>query len=319
MGLICHVSARILLSLLEVSSRQHLAAFLTSLQPLTVAIVGENDRSKHLAAIHQSPHLRVGALARSVAHDGNFTERIQGTPHSIVDDPRELLEQGTSDVLVVCTPPDERAYWIKAGLGTGRWVVSPLADPSPPEARSSTRWLIDVPLGWTAAEAQIQHRVQVTGRIRFVRGRMRVPVGWLTGEGVLVRWGAWLPVMLERTIGVIDQIRATTMNHRHPGAWEDHALALVSFANGTEGTIEIDALGEHADWQVELIGDDGPILCGGDLRAERVQGLARLYGQLGEHAAPASADAHRALFLARWIRQSGRLDTSLSRREARRG
>ena len=125
--------------------------------------------------------------------------------------------------------------------------------------------------------------------------------------------------MLQRTIGTIDMIRATTNNHRHSGPWEDHALALVSFTNGTEGTIEIDALGGQAEWQVELIGDEGPALCYGDLHAERGLGLARLYESLAADTfAAGSTDAHEALFLAHWIRQSGRLDRNLSRREARR-
>lgn len=300
---------------------------MTSAPSLAVALIGDQDLSSHAAAILQTPHLHLCAVSPSaqIPFDAGSVAGIADVP--IIEDPQHLLGGQTEpQVLVICTTSDERSYWIRAGLAAQRWIVSPLARHLPPDpADASGGICFEAPLAWTAT-TQVAERAQTAGRISYVRATMKIPSDWLCGEGVLLRWGAWLPYLLQQAIGSIDLVQARTRSYQ-TGPAEDHALALISFTNGTEGHIEIDALGDQAQWQIEMNGEKGAVQCGGDLRLDRSQGLVALYRNVGRAVGPAGhpspsvglQQARETLFLSHWIQQSARQEISLTRREARRG
>ena len=265
-----------------------------------VTIIGDRDCDAHLTAIEQCAHVEhVPADARA---------------------PEPILHDPAIHAIAVCTPPAQRAYWLDAALASDRWVVTPLT--SVPTARSASRLRVDAPLLWTKAEAELAERAGWVGDVSYVRARMRIPHRWLLGEGLLPRWGGWLVWLLQRCVGRLDVVQARLRNYRGDQPAEDHVLAVLGFNHGVEGHLEIDTLGDAADWQVDVMGSVRATSCAGDLRQERIRGLTTLYQSIGPHQdtepAVGESDIREALFLSQWIRQSARLQSSLTRREARR-
>ena len=268
---------------------------------LGVMIVGDCDPTTQIAAIERSPHL--GLQPRGEAGD--------------------QLHDPSTHVVVVCTAPEDRSYWIEAGLAAGHWVVSPLPQKLPESTLvEGARYRVDAPLAWSDVDADLQTRARHTPNLSYVRATIQIPARWVHGEGILLRWGAWLPLLLQRSLGPIDTLHARSRCHRHDGLWEDHVLAHLTFANGVEAHVEMDALGSEAEWHVDFLGGETPNSSTGDIRRERASGLTTLYDSLGQvnpiDAVTGGRALREAMFLVYWIRQSARLERMLTRREARR-
>jgi len=268
---------------------------------LGVMIVGDCDPIIQIAAIERSPHLAL----RPQAEAG------------------DQMRDPSTHVVVVCTAPEDRSYWIEAGLAAGHWVVSPLPQKLPESTLvEGARFRVDAPLAWSDVDTDLQTRARHTPNLAYVRATMQIPEEWVRGEGILLRWGTWLPLLLQRSLGPIDTLHARSRCYRHDGLWEDHVLAHLTFANGVEGHVEMDALGSEAEWRVDFLGGETPNSSAGDIHLDRAADLTALYDSLGK-VNPADAltgglALREAMFLVHWIRQSARLERTLTRREARR-
>ena len=268
---------------------------------LGVMIVGDCDPITQIAAIERSPHLAL----RPQAEAG------------------DQMRDPSTHVVVVCTAPEDRSYWIEAGLAAGHWVVSPLPQKLPESTLvEGARFRVDAPLAWSDVDTDLQTRARHTPNLAYVRATMQIPEEWVRGEGILLRWGTWLPLLLQRSLGPIDTLHARSRCYRHDGLWEEHVLAHLSVANGVEGHVERDALGSEAEWRVDFLGGETPNSSAGDIHLDRAADLTALYDSLGK-VNPADAltgglALREAMFLVHWIRQSARLERTLTRREARR-
>ena len=268
---------------------------------LGVMIVGDCDPITQIAAIERSPHLAL----RPQAEAG------------------DQMRDPSTHVVVVCTAPEDRSYWIEAGLAAGHWGVAPLPQKLPESTLvEGARFRVDAPLAWSDVDTDLQTRARHTPNLAYVRATMQIPEEWVRGEGILLRWGTWLPLLLQRSLGPIDTLHARSRCYRHDGLWEDHVLAHLTFANGVEGHVEMDALGSEAEWRVDFLGGETPNSSAGDIHLDRAADLTALYDSLGK-VNPADAltgglALREAMFLVHWIRQSARLERTLTRREARR-
>ena len=106
-------------------------------------------------------------------------------------------------------------------------------------------------------------------------------------------------------------------------------MVQLRFKDGSEGTLQINALGSRASICIAVYGTNSSTAFEVDLRKSDSIGLRRSYEELGQAAADTAGDATQqpsrttalveGLFIADWIHQSARHNTEVLRSEARFG
>lgn len=279
-----------------------------------VAVLGNAERSRHLAAIASVTGLK--AL------------EAEGEPEAQLADPRVGM-------VAVLSPPSERGYWVRRALETGLGVLCAC----PPTSRRRGEPLlgalaasrpgalrIDAPGLHSGFADEVRRSTAGVAAPVYARLRVRVPRAWAGTEGLLGSQALWAPLLLEELFGRVDTVAAHTRALVRNRPEEDLALAHLEFVSGLEALLEVHALGTEteADVDFELYGHGGRALVHESLHEARASGLQGQYEELlaalqGRETKPdpLAIDLQRALLLADWVRRAARLGRRLGPGELR--
>ncbi|MFC1526718.1 Gfo/Idh/MocA family protein [Candidatus Latescibacterota bacterium] len=251
-------------------------------------------------------------------------------PHRTVE---ELLGDSQIAALAVCTPLPERAYWIQAALRAGKHVLVELpAVMSRRQAREVSGAARDSGCQVVASGDAMDSEMGVEARAALSEGggvplycrlRVEVPRGILAGrrEGVLTLFGTPYLRLLTDGFGPLDSIyaRSRSLCLNRPSA--DLAVAQLRFANGVEGLLEVNGLGDRSRVEFETHTTTGAILRSARPRELAANALRQAYGSLrvlleeGTAAPSNQSTLERIQFIVDWIEQSARLDAEVYRKD----
>jgi predicted dehydrogenase len=294
-----------------------------------VAIVGTHRLAAHVAAIESVASVRLIGTVREE------TDESVSVPEPMLTDPRV-------GALAVLTRAADREYWIRKAADCGRHVLSeqPVFSAHQALKLSSHCHHNGVALcvaGRVSSEPERVLREALAdgalGTIVFIALDVFIPRDWIpqyTEQGVVAEFGAPFGVLLQHCFGPIDTVYARTRSLVANRPQEDIAIVQLRFKDGTEGTLQINALGSRARVCIAVYGSKGSAAFEVDLHQTDSIGLRKSYEELGQ--TPTEIPSHHAterssratalvegLFIADWIHQSARHNTEVPRREARLG
>ena len=210
-----------------------------------MAIVGTHRLAAHVAAIESVPSVRLIGTVREET-DGSVS-----VPEPMLKDPRV-------GALAVLTRAADREYWIRKAADCGRHVLSeqPVFSAHQAVKLSSHCHHNGVALcvaGRFSSEperALLEALAEgVLGTIVFIALDVFIPRDWIpqcTEQGVVAECGAPFGALLQHCFGPIDTVYARTRSLIANRPQEDVALVQLHFKDGTEGTLQINALGSRA-------------------------------------------------------------------------
>lgn len=271
-------------------------------QPLRVGVVGTSWWADwmHLPSLKSHPHAQIAAICGRDRARADAMAAKYGIPH-VFTDYRAMIEQADLQALIVSVPDDLHHAITMDALAAGLHVLceKPLAS-SAEQARQiyeqaeaagvkhmvlfTYRWLPQYQyLHELAAQGFLGRPYQADLHFRMDYGRdgsYKWRFDRRRANGVLGDLGSHMIDLARWCVGDIARVNAhlTTFFER-PGVdgqpldpANDSAVLMLEFANGAQGTIQVNALvrGFQHDWQqqIALFGEHGALEATADTRTE---------------------------------------------------
>ena len=290
-------------------------------------VLGSVDAGEHLSAIERNPRLGL------VTHIEDPTAETEPAA-----EPAAQRGNGPSphraDGWVICTPCDERSYWLERALDANKPVL--LATPllasqrtlamlrrSPHSARvavASRLLASDVALHMASVSESRE-----LGRCVYVDMNLEIPrhETEAMGCGVTPMGASELLILAERWFGSLDSIHARTRSFVCNRPNEDTVSALLRFVNGVEGVLQVRALDADDGLSVSVFGTAGSAKFLETLAARNAVLMDRHYANLAavlagnERALFGADEIARGAFLSNWLEHSAREDREMYRSDVR--